>query len=62
MEKVAAKFCSHEDAEEADMKYYRSLTPQQRLEILFELVASVQSNETEQGFTRVYRITKLHES
>ena len=32
------RFDSHSEAEEADRAYYRSLTPQQRLDLLIELV------------------------
>ncbi len=38
MEKVVRKYRSHQEAEEADIEYYRSLTPEQRLEILYTLV------------------------
>lgn len=38
MEKVVRQFRSHQEAEEADIEYYRSLTPEQRLEILYTLV------------------------
>lgn len=37
MEKVVRKFASFQEAEQADRDYYRSLTPEERLEIAFEL-------------------------
>ena len=62
MENVARKFSSFAESDQADREYYRSLTPKQRLDILFELVARAQTDETGQEFARVYRIVKLHES
>ena len=60
MDKVVRKFGSFAEAEKADREYYRSLTGQQRLDILLELLASVQDTENEaaKGFERVYRIIK----
>ncbi len=60
MDKVVRKFGSFAEAEKADREYYRSLTGQQRLDILLELIASVQDTEDEaaKGFERVYRIIK----
>jgi hypothetical protein len=60
VEKIVRKLQSHAAAEQADTEYYRSLTPQQRLDLLLDLLRQVTSNEAEQGFVRVYRITKLH--
>lgn len=57
MEKHVAKFRSHREAEEADRAYYRSLTPEERLEILFELVRN--AHDPPEGFKRVYRFAKL---
>jgi hypothetical protein len=62
MEIVARKFSSFAESDRADREYYRSLTPEQRLNILLELVARAQADETEQGFARVYRVVKLHQS
>ena len=61
MEKVARIFHSFADADRADREYYQSLTPEQRLEILFELVAQAHPNEIKQRSERVYRIIKLQE-
>jgi hypothetical protein len=62
MEIVARKFSSFAESDRSDREYYRSLTPEQRLDILPELVAWAQADEIEQGFAGVYRVVKLHES
>ena len=61
MERKVAKFSSHREADEATLRYYRSLTPQQRVDILLELIESSQEEDdaAAQRFERVYRITKL---
>lgn len=61
MEREARVFRSFAASEKADREYYRSLTPGQRLEILFQLMEQGQGDESSKGFERVYRITKLHE-
>lgn len=61
MEKVGNKFRSHRESEQADLAYYRSLTPNERLAILPDLIDQAQGNEAEQGFARVYRVVKLHD-
>ena len=60
MEKTIRIFNSHAEAEAADIEYYRSLTPQQRLEILCQLVADFEAgfSETERRLQRVYRVTQ----
>jgi hypothetical protein len=60
MDKIAQKFRSHRDSETAGRDYYRSLTPQQRLDLLLDLIAQTQPDENKQGFARVYRVAKLH--
>jgi hypothetical protein len=63
MEKVVRTFKSFQEAEAADMAYYRSLTPVERLDILLDLVKQGSSrNETERRFERVYRIVELARS
>jgi len=64
MEPVIAKFRSHAEAEEATRKYYRRLTPQERLKILFELRAREHKEDDvlSEGMARVYRIIKLEQS
>ena len=58
MDYTVRKFDSFEAAEKADREYYRSLTPEQRVEILLELVETY-SNASVEGFQRVYRFVKL---
>ncbi len=60
MDKVVRKFGSFAEADQADREYYRSLTGQQRLDILLELIASVQEAEgvREKEFERVWRIVR----
>ena len=55
VEKTVAKFRSFEEAEQADREFYRNLTPQERLDILLELL----NHAPEQRLERVYRVTKL---
>jgi hypothetical protein len=59
--KGSPHFHSFAEADKADGEYYRSLTPEQRLEILFDLVKSQQPDEPEQRLERVCRIIKLQE-
>jgi hypothetical protein len=61
MEKAARVFRSFAEAGEADDQYYRSLSPEQRLEILFDLVNTQQTDEVEPRLERVCRIIKLQE-
>jgi hypothetical protein len=61
VEKVAHIYHSFAEADEADGEFYRSLTPEQRLEILFDFVKSQQPEGVEQSLERVCRIIKLHE-
>jgi hypothetical protein len=52
---------SFEEAEEADSAFYASLGPQQRLDLLLDLVARHRESigETAERFERVYRVTEL---
>ncbi len=61
MEIVARKFKSFREAEEADLNYYRSLTPQQRLDLLLEMIKA-NTPENAKGVEKVCKIVKLHES
>ena len=61
MDSTVRIFKSHEEADKADREYYRSLTPQQRLDLLLELVETY-NDALRQEFERVYRITKLERS
>jgi hypothetical protein len=63
MEKIVRKFASHEEADKADAEYYRALTPEQRLEILFELVhrealARDPNYDPDKRSERVFRVVK----
>ena len=58
---IARKFSSLAESDRADREFYRSLTPEQRVEIVLDLMAQAQTDETEQGLARVYRVVKLHE-
>ncbi len=55
------KFASFADADRAEKDYYASLTPQQRLDLLLELVARNREHLGEAGerCARVYRVTQL---
>jgi hypothetical protein len=62
MEKVVRVVKSFEESDRADRAYYQSLTPQQRLEILWELNSRWPrsgDDETSEGLERVYRIVKF---
>ena len=61
MEKVARKFRSFAEADKADREYYQSLLPEQRLEMLCDLIAASYPNEIKQRLERVCRIIKLQE-
>jgi hypothetical protein len=62
MDIVARKFNSFAESERADREYYRSLTPEQRLDILLDLIARAYPEAASQPIERVYRIIKLHET
>jgi hypothetical protein len=60
MEQSVQVFASHAVAEEAERAYYRSLTPQQRLDLLLELMARHREMQGEpgQGLARVSRVVE----
>lgn len=64
MDIVLSKFTSFEDADKADELYYAKLAPQERVDILLDLIASYRESlgEIAEGFERVYRVTKLSQS
>lgn len=64
MEKVLNVFNSFEAADRADDEYYASLTPQERVNILLDMIAAYRESlgEAGQRFERVYRVVKLSES
>jgi hypothetical protein len=62
IEKVVKVSRSFEECDQADKAYYRSLSPQQRLEMLLELNSRWPArgdDETSQRLERVYRIVKF---
>lgn len=61
MKKTIQIFKSFAEAEEADKRYYRSLSPNERVALLLMLRNQNRpySNELTEGFKRVYRIIKL---
>ena len=61
MDRVVARFASFQEADEADRRYYRQLTPQQRLDLLLDMIAQHHEGDdaSSKGFERVYRIVKL---
>ena len=63
MKKVVRVFNSFAQSDAANKAYYLDLSPQERLEILLELIARHQDDQDEasEGFARVHRITKLGE-
>ncbi len=61
MEIVGNKFKSFQEAEEAELNYYRSLTPQQRLDLLLDIINS-NTPENAKRVERVCKIVKLHEN
>ena len=61
MERRVKRYSSFDQEEKATRDYYLSLTPQERLDILFELIEESRdlTDEASQRFQRVYRVTKL---
>jgi hypothetical protein len=60
MEKVIRIFRSFAEAEAADIAYYRSLTHQQRLELMFVLLARYEGDDYANPgrLERVYHLTQ----
>jgi uncharacterized tellurite resistance protein B-like protein len=61
MKPVVAKFRTFDEAEAATRDYYRRLSPEDRLEILFQLVeiARKEGDAAPRRLARVYRIAQL---
>ena len=57
-------FSSFREAEEADAAFYASLTPEERLDLLLEIIARHRESigETAERFERVYRVVELSQS
>lgn len=64
MDRVIQVFRSFTDAEEADEAYYAALSPQERVDVLLDLVASYRESlgEAAEGFARIYRVVELAHS
>lgn len=61
MDRVVRTFQSFEDADRADDQFYAELAPEQRLEVLLELIERHRSSlgEVAKRFERVHRVTEL---
>ncbi len=62
MDKVISVFNSFAESDQADKNYYRSLSPEERLQILLALNRRWPTNHnapTSRGLERVYRIIKF---
>jgi hypothetical protein len=62
MERTIRVFDSFEEADAADAAYYASLTPAERLEILFALVELRHPNAASEGLARICRVVELEQS
>jgi hypothetical protein len=62
VEKVVRVFDTFEAADAADSLFRAQMTPQQRVDIFFELRERAHPDAFEQGFARVYRVLELERS
>lgn len=64
MEKVLRVFSNFEEADRADDEYYASLSPQERVDLLLDMIAAYRESlgETGQRLERVYRVVELSKS
>ena len=64
MVRAVRVFSSFEEAERADEEYYASLTPQERVDLLLELIARTREPLGEAGerLERVHRVVELSRS
>ena len=64
MERALQVFRGFDEADRADAEYYASLTPQQRLDLLLELIARYRESlgESAERLERVHRVTELARS
>ena len=58
MDRKVRYFGSFESAEAADIDEDLAMSPEQRVAIVLELQARIYPDAAQQGFARVYRITK----
>ena len=60
MELAVRRFSSFDEADRADREYYRSLTPEERIQMLLELLAmGDDADASERRLAPVYRIVKF---
>lgn len=59
MERVARKFQSHAESDEADREHYRSLTPEQRIEVMFALCLGWTGDQDADAFPRLSRVCRV---
>ena len=61
MDRVVRIFRSFDEAEKADEAYYARLTPQERLDILLELIAAYRGTlgDAAERFERVHCVVEL---
>jgi hypothetical protein len=64
MDKVLRAFRSFEEAERTDEQYYGSLTPQERVDLLLDLIAKHRKSlgEAAERFERGCRVVELSQS
>ena len=64
MERIIRVFDTHDEADQADRDFYASLSPQERVDMLLEMVARYRESFGEAGerFERVYRVIELSQS
>jgi len=62
MEKVVRIFDSFEEADIADAISRGQMSPQQRVDIFFQLRERAHPDAFKQGFARVYRVLELERS
>ena len=62
MEKIAQVFSNFEDADKADLIHRAHMTPEERIEIFFQLREQSNPDAFKQRLARVHRVLKLEES
>lgn len=64
MQRIGHKYRSFAEADRAEDQYYSSLTGNERVALLLELVRQYRESigEAAEGFERVFRVTTLEES
>ena len=59
MQKTVRVFDSFEEADTADARERAAMSPQERVDIFFELRERAHPDAFKQGFARVYRVLEL---